>query len=409
MKKRIAVHVQTEVQFYAIKPVLEALRELPYSMTILIERHDNNKEGLKEESAGAVRLMKKHGFYPEFSEGYADKEFDLCLTPYIDGMVKAKCFLKYEYGSLNTKPVLTYIPSVLKGFHGFLCPTTDGATLLSVYGRTFPVDNLRFFGKKRISSKSEKKIALYAPTYNDEYDASEDAAIIAELKKKYYVIVKAHHGTKYLRKNKTKNNVLQVEADEYYGPEADLIDLMMRADVCLANCSSVIGDAMRAEVPCAVYTHNIDAFRWRDFHSTQYDLYKSGKLSVCSKPSDVLKTMGAISTKEYKRQWDKLSDKFFPKEFRTGVKGYLRVIEYYLNDPEAQKLILFHDYNLLEQRNEIKEREKVIDEMDRYIKVLENEKANLTEELNMYSRKSRKKLHRMVDTIYEIGGRVLRR
>ncbi|MBR3172517.1 CDP-glycerol glycerophosphotransferase family protein [Candidatus Saccharibacteria bacterium] len=404
--KTIAIHIQSEVQFYSIEPVLRFLKKKPYNMIILIERHEKNEEGHKERSMGVVQLMKEYGYSPKYSEDYLDKEFDLCLTPYIDGMVKAKCYLKYEYGSLNTKPVLTYIPSILKGFHGFLCPATDGVNLLSIYGRTFPVDNLRFLGKKRVVNKGRKKIVLYAPTYNDEYDINEDRRIIAELKKKYYVIIKAHHGIKFLKKNMAKNGVLKENADEYYGSEVNLIDLMMRADICLANCSSVIGDAMRAGVPCAVYTHDIDAFRWLDFHSTQYDLYRSGELLICSNPSKLLEVIDKVSTKTYMKKWNKLSDRFFPKEYRTGVKGYLEVIDYYLDNPEAQKVIMLHDHYLLEQRNEIKMREELIDEMDRYIKALEREREDLTKRLDSFSRK---KLYRMVGAVYGVGRKIVKR
>lgn len=405
-EKSIGVHIQTEVQFYAIEPVLQELKKYPYKTTILIERHEDDVEGQKEKARGVTQLMKEHGFSVEYSEDNEKTIFDLGLTPYMDGRVKAKCYLKYEYGSLNTKPALTYIPSITAGFHGLLCPSTDGVNMLACYGRTFPVDNLRFLGKKKRRNTKNRKIVLFAPTYNDEYDAEDNARIIAQLKKHYYVIVKAHHGIKYLKINKNKKEMLQKGPDEYYGSEISIVDLLMRADVCLANCSSVIGDAMRADVPCAVYTKDIDAFRWKDFHSTQYDLYKSGKLLVCNNPDRIVETINQALEKKYIHNWRKVSDSFFPKEYRTGVKGYMDVIDYYLNDPVAKKAVMLQDYYSSYWRDEIKLRENVIDEMDNYIKVLEQTRDNLTEALKAYSQS---RIYRVAGKIYRVSKKFIKK
>ena len=397
-KPTIALHIQTEVQFYALEPLLKELKKYPYELIILIEKHDGDEDGQFEKSRGTVELMKKYGYRVEYSEENQDKIFDLCLTPYMDGVIKAKRYLKYEYGSLNTKPILTYLPSIMRGFHGFLCNSTDGTNLLSVYGRTFPVDNLRFLGKKKQVNKSKKKIILFAPTYNDEYDAKENAKIIEELKKKYYVIVKAHHGINYLKINKEKKEQLQKGPDEYYGSEVNIVDLLMKADVCLANNSSVIGDAMRAGVPCVVYTHDIDLFRWQDFHTTQYTLYKEGKLLVCKDTKDLLKTVDQALTDKYKKNWKELEDRFFPKEYRTGVKGYIDAINYYLNDPDAQKAIMLHDYNIFDWEEGYRQRDAKIQQ--------------LTDERNaqrkMLDEFAQRKLYKMSDKFYKLEGKVLR-
>ena len=398
-KKHIAFCVKNEVQFLTVKPVLEALRNYPYKTSILISRFDDNKDGQKEKTLATVAMMRKYGFEPDYIEDNVGVVYDLFLTPYIfiADAIKAKCFLKYEYGSLNTKPSLTYTPLIMRGFHGFLCNSSDGVNLLSVYGRTFPVDNLRFMGKERKVNYGKKKIVLFAPTYNDEYDAKENAEIIERLKQKYYVIVKAHHGINYLKVNAKKKEMLQKGPDEYYGSEVSIVDLLMRADVCLANNSSVIGDAMRAGVPCAVYTHDIDLFRWQDFHTTQYSLYKEGKLLVCNNPKNIVKTIDEALTREYKKNWKELEERFFPKEYRTGVKGYIDVIEYFLNDPDAKKAIMLHDYNLEEITAAVEKR-------DSDISVLLRDNDILRDALNDCRKK---KLYKIADKLYQLEGKIL--
>ena len=218
------------------------------------------------------------------------------------------------------------------------------------------------------------------------------------MKKKYYVIVKAHHGINYLKINKEKKEQLQKGPDEYYGSEVNIVDLLMRADVCLANNSSVIGDAMRAGVPCVVYTHDIDLFRWQDFHTTQYTLYKEGKLLVCKDTKDLLKTVDQALTDKYKKNWKELEDRFFPKEYRTGVKGYIDAINYYLNDPDAQKAIMLHDYN-------IGETVEAINKRDADVRRLLDDNDMMREALDDFSKR---KLYKVADKFYKLEGKVLR-
>lgn len=382
--------------FYSLEPLLKEFKKFPYKVDILIEKHKDDKDGWKEMSEGTVRIMKQHGFSPKYSEDFRDYTFDLCLTPYINGLVKADCYLKYDYGSLNTKPVLTYIPAALDGFHGFLSTGIDSLEYMSVYGKTFPVDNLRFLGKKRKKNTGDKKIILFAPTYNDEYDVSENEEIIRRLKEHYYVIVKAHHGINYLKRNDGKKRSLQSGADEYYGSEADLIDLLMRADVCLSGNSSTIGDAIRAGVPCVVFAHDLDSFKWKNFHTTQYELYKNGWLLKCDKAEKIKSTIDRALSDEYREKWSMLEDMLFPKKFRTGVEGYLEVIEYFLNDPAAKKYVLLHDYVSEERLNAIKKKDEDIKELQKGIMIQQ-------EAIEHYRSG---KLYKVADKIYGLKGRI---
>ena len=411
-KKTVAVHVQSEVQFYAVEPLLRELeKRRDLKVTILIERHDSDEEGWKEMSVGTIELMRGRGFLPEYTEDFEDFEFDLCLTPYMSS-IRAKCYLKYDYGTLNAKPVLTYVPAALEGFHGLMCPSMDGLNLLAVYGKTFPVDNLRFYGKKRRINHGKKKIVLFAPTYNDKYAPEEDVKIIKTLKDKYYVIVKSHHGTNYLRQNEKKKNILRGGADEYYGSDTNIIDLMMRADVCLSGNSSTIGDAIRAGVPCAVYTHDLDCFKWKDLHTTQYELYKNGRLLACKKIDQVEGMIDQALTKEYREQWAKLADMMFPSIFRTGVEGYLRIIDYFLSDAEAEKYMRLHDYYIEDWKEKVELRDKEIAQREEEIRCLKIEMARLKTESDIRQGVlddfAKRKLYKIADKIYKLEGKILR-
>ena len=348
-KKKIAVHIQSEVQFFTLEPLLKELKKQPYSVEIVTDIFENNESGYKEMAASVVQLIKKAGYNPKSLDSFPDTVFDAYLTPYIDNKVKSKCYLKYEYGTLNIKPNLTYIPEVMQEYHGFLCQSTITNDMLQVYGRTFPVDNLRFFGKKKKAVKREKPQVLFAPTYNDVDTEDELVEIVKNLKKKYYVVVKGHHGTEFLKKNASKKQVLVDLADKYYGSEASLSNLILESDVCLFGNSSAIGEELYAGVPCAVATGDLDCFKLGNIHTTQYLFVRDGYIPYAKTAADVNKVIEAALSKKMVEKQKELSQKIFPKEYRTGVKGYLDVINYFLYDEVAQDYLKLHDQNIAEK------------------------------------------------------------
>ena len=387
-KKKIAVHIQSEVQFFTLEPLLKELKKQPYSVEIVTDIFENNESGYKEMAASVVQLIKKAGYNPKSLDSFKDTVFDAYLTPYIDNKVKSKCYLKYEYGTLNIKPNLTYIPAVMQEYHGFLCQSTITNNMLQVYGRTFPVDNLRFFGKKKKTVKREKPQVLFAPTYNDVDTEDELVEIVKNLKKKYYVVVKGHHGTEFLKKNASKKQVLVDLADKYYGSEASLSNLILESDVCLFGNSSVIGEALYVGVPCAVATGDLDYFKLGDIHTTQFLFVRDGYIPYAKTAADVNKAIEAALSKKMIEKQKELSQKIFPKEYRTGVKGYLDVINYFLYDEVAQDYLKLHDQNIEEKMTLKKELEQA------------KAKVEVLEDIE------KRKLNRMAAKIYKLEGKI---
>ena len=131
-KKKIAVHIQSEVQFFTLAPLLRELKKMPYWLEVVTDGFNDDQSGYKEMASGTMELIKKAGFKPKFLDDFPNEVFDIYLTPYIDGKIRAKCYLKYEYGTLNIKPNLTYTPEVMSGYHGFLCQSTVTTNWLQV-------------------------------------------------------------------------------------------------------------------------------------------------------------------------------------------------------------------------------------------------------------------------------------
>lgn len=397
-KPSIAVHIQSEVQVFSLLPLLERLKsDGGYDLQIVVDEFTTDTSGFKDVAASATELLKSSGFFPKSIDSFPDTVFDIYLTPYIDGVIKARYFLKYEYGTLNIKPNLTYIPEVMEKYHGFLCQSTTTSNLLSAYGKTFPVDNLRFFGKKRKSPKREKPQILFAPTYNDDDSVEEIAEAIKTLKPHFRIIVKGHHGTQFLKSNQDKKKTLESLADAYYGSETSLSDLILESDVCIFGNSSAIAEAIYVNVPCLIFAHNLDLFKLYDIHTTQFKLVESGYLPRCSNPKNILKTVQETLSPRVKAKQQQLADVLFPKEYHTGIEGYLSAIEFFLHSPDAEDYSRLHDRILDSYKKTIAEKDQSNAELNQII----------SRQQLLLDNYEKGKLYKLATKLYKIEGKII--
>ena len=387
--KSIAVNIQSEVQLFSIEPLLDSLRTMFSDVKIVLDSFASNQDGYEKMAEGVVKTIKKHGLTPEFSQNLTNQKFDVYLTPYTDDYIKADCYLKYEYGTLNIKPILTYIPTKLERFHGFLCQSTITSSLLSCYGKTFPVDNLRFYNKKPIKHNSTKKCLLFAPTFNSDDSFKDIKTILQSLKSKYHIIIKSHHGTQYLNSNQKIRHLLKEYADEYYEADTSLSDLILKSDVCLFGNSSAIAEALYAKIPCAIFAHDLNFFKYGSLNTTQYAFVKSGYIPFTNQPKKIDEIIKQALNPDIIKKQAKLSKKIFPATYHTGLKGYLNAIEYFLYSEEAKDYIIFHD-EIFKSRQAILDVEKR--NFENAKKILENYESG--------------KLYKVATKLYQLEGRI---
>lgn len=397
-RKEIAVHIQSEVQFFSVSPLLKKMQETGYNVTILVDDHSGDSREMMDMAIKIRTFLKKNGYSSSYFKDCLHKKFDLFLSPYVDGKVKAGCYLKYEYGTLNIKPNLTYLPVFMERIHGFLCQSTITANLLSVYGKTFLVDNLRFCDTSvgaRFNDIKKRKV-LFAPTFNDNVSDDSLKAILNSLKKKYYVITKGHHGTEYLKKNHNQRMVLLEESDEYFGPETKLTDLIVDVDVCIFGNSSAVAEALYVGKPCVVYSDDLDYFRLGNLHTTLYEMAANKQIITCNDPRGVCAAVDDALGEKMMKVQKRLGEEILPRKYRNGVDGYLKVIDYFLNDPEAIDYITFHDY--------------VVNEKYSIIEHYENELRSIAGKCVEYEEKlgdfAQRKLYKIADKIYNIEGKI---
>lgn len=431
---KIAVQIQSEVQLFSLEVLLRDMLKKYSFVDVIVDDYDGNQLGYSEIARSAKKLLSRENFEYKEINNIQNCFYDVALLPYMDKRIKSKYYLKYEYGTLNIKPSLTYLPHLLEGFHGFLCQSVVTHEILKAYGATFPVDNLRFCKKGDIIlGNNGKKRLLFAPTYNDQDEAQELLEIMKLLKEKYYLVVKGHHGTSYLKENLDKREVLSELADEYYDSSTNISNLISKVDVCLFGNSSAIGEALYAKVPCVIYAKDLDYFGLDGIHTTQYRLVEEGVLPWASRDDEIIPAIKKAMSAKYKNKQGELSDKLFPKEYKTGVDGYLQVIDFFLKDPLAQDYALLHDFILMQREKKDKklgkelrcEREKnqVLETDNKSlmgkIEKLENENIVMGKKMKDMNKvienmnkimedNKKKKLYKISDKLYKIEGRILR-
>lgn len=405
-KPTVAFFIQTEVQFFSLAPLIyESMKLGDFDVVVLVDEFKNVDGGFAYMAAEVAESMRKGGIVPKVLSDFSnDYMFDICLLPYMNVGVKARCYLKYEYGTLNVKPNLTYTPKLLGGIHGFLCQSSITATLLAAYGMTFPVDNLRFVNVKKHQFKIRKKVVLFAPTYNDVEDERELANIIIELKKEYYVVVKGHHGMQHLDKNKDKKNILIELSDEYYKSDTNLSSLILGADVCLFDNSSAIAEAMYVNIPCSMVTKDPNGFSLDGIDTTQFKMVRDEIIPCCKNSKGVIDVLKRALSDEYRKKQKEAARLLLPKEYRTGVDGYIKVIRSILFDETMQDYIRLYDFIANERQSHL---DVLHDEIMELHKVIEQQKECIKQKQDLLDDFAKRKLYKVADKIYEIEGRIL--
>lgn len=403
--KKIGIMVESDANFYAVKPLLSELRKKYENLAVLVIDWRGEKDGHHEMFASTKKLLQNEGYEPIVLNDCRGETFDLFLAPYLYGTepINIKCAMKYSYGPLAMKPKLTHIPEMMEMIDVSLCEDTVNYELLKTYGATHLVDNLKFFGLKRLNGQHTKKHVLFAPTYNDEFEVQEIENAIKELKKKFYVVVKEHHGTSFLAENYEKKDVLEKEADEYYkSSDKNIAELIMEADACLLGNSATVGEAMYAGVPCAIFSKEMENFDLGNLQSTACTLTQKKIVPFTSQASKVNQCIELALSPEYRKKQSECANWLFPPESRSGVKGYMNIIDFYLNDELAKSYCDLHRYivnmrrnKLSELRSENQELRNRLDLMKIKLNNEKNEVENLREIMNGG-------LHRIASRIYDV-------
>lgn len=413
--KYIAVTIQNYVQFYSIKNVLDEMIKngLNIDLYVPIAKDD---WGLTEMFNDIYNHLKKEGYVVRRKP--IKRKYKILLEPYPMEYYFSFDYeyrLKYKYSAISAKPFPTYRECDNFCYDAILCYSTYEADVLSVYSKTYLVGKPLYSEFKKDKIDRKKKILLYLPTYGDLNSIFDISSEISELRKKYYIITKAHHGTNYFNYENNKMEILKNMFDEFYDSTVSLETLLKRADIVLSDNSGSIFEALYTYTPVAIFSKNLEKCSLDDFKSYQYNLVKKDILPYTDDIKKIPIILEKALSSEYIKKQRELSNKIFPFKGKKGLETFKIIINNYLNDNidvDNFKLhrIFLKNYtelnnSLLESKNTILEYEEKYKELENSYGKLKKENYNLNYKLSDYEKG---KLYKLSTKMYSIMAKVRR-
>ena len=282
-----------------------------------------------------INILLENGYNPKRKIDEQIK-YKILLEAYPSKFFKFdfKYRIKYRYSALSAKPEPVYRPEGNIEYDAILCYGPYEADIFKIYAETYIIGNMKYvdYAKKEHDGKPN---LLYLPTYGDISSIDCILGIMEELKTKYKVIVKMHHGTSFLKDEQERVDLLKKVADEWHDVNTPLDELLSIADVVLSDNSGAVFEAIYVNVPVAIYAKEINK-KLGDFDTTQYLMVQEGIIPytyTASKINEILEL--AISEEYRKKQRETRAKLFSAKENLT--EDFISVIKKYLNDEVNQR------------------------------------------------------------------------
>ena len=328
----IAFVIQNYIQYLNIIPGIEALIKRGYDVDLyglVVE----NPDGYTELFNDVIEQMKNKGYKVYTKE--QRKTYKIVFEVYECSLkLKAKYRIKYRYSQLSAKPNIVYSPDNFIMYDCVLCSGPYEARLMNNFAHTEILDDLKFSHFKKRNYKKEKPVLLYLPTYGKESSIDLILKELANLRKKYYVIAKIHHGTSFLYQEKNRISSVEHAVDECYDLHTELKDLLEIADVVLTDNSASVFDAIYTDTPVCCFSNDLNQNKLGEFNTIQYTLYQEGILPYTNdvkKIKDILKT--AQSSQIRKKQHDWNMKNFYHS--KNPIQDFIKLVDKYLYDKDV--------------------------------------------------------------------------
>ena len=345
----IAITIQNMVQFYSMKNGIDALLREGYIVHIYVPLSDDSS-GFGTMFDSTFNYLINLGYSPlRITDNTI--EYKILLEPYPMHWfadLKYKYRLKYKYSLLTAKPNLVYKPENNICYDAILCYGMYEANFLKVFSNVELIGNLKYLNLKPLTKPSTNKpILLYLPTYGDVSSIRNITSQLEKLKQKYYIITKFHHGTSFLQEEKDETIPIRNISDQCYDHKTELAQLLSIVDVVLSDNSGAIFESLYAKKPVAIYCENINANKYGNFDTIQYQLVQNGYIpytNILEKIDNILDQ--ALSEQFVKKQLEIRNKLFyFPDD---PLNDFLQIIKKYLND------ILYSSYeNYISENNSL--------------------------------------------------------
>jgi ADP-heptose:LPS heptosyltransferase len=345
---RIVVQIGSPPQFFAVKPLLEALIE--NNIEFMCFTPKVNQEQRKQMFDLTYELVRKSRF--PVTRNIDSVYTKIYLAAWPTANIEYKYLLRYTYSLLSAKPNPVYLPDSLRRYHGILTQNRAEYEMLKVYSATYFVSNLKYIGWKK--QKTNGKTILYLPTWNTasmgeigKINSNEEILPALEKLKGagYYIIVKAHPLTLSDPEAKTSTHFLKNYADEYYESDTPIQELLAKSDIVISDNSGAIHEALYSNIPVIVYGHNTEKRRFGEILPMHHKLIQQKLIENPKTTEDILDAVKKGLSETYLKQQIKVSDSLFCKDYsESAISGWLDVIMKYLEDNIDQDYIILHNY-----------------------------------------------------------------
>jgi SAM-dependent methyltransferase len=252
LERRIVVVLHNLVLFDAIRPVV-----MPFGNDVkfLIPLHDD--PGFAAMATRTCEVIAAAGFDAEIIGLPADIRCDIELSPYpytdtAKNTTQAKWRVRFMYGLAKEAWNFSLRNNAYYDF--VLAYGNYDARVISAYSTPVQVGNPAIEMVQR-KGANERPVLLYLPTYGPTSSIEAVSRMESQLKQRFRVIAKAHHGTTYLEPDRVA--LLQSWVDDLAHHDTSLSSLLARADVVLSDGSGAIFDAIAARVPVAVFRDKV--------------------------------------------------------------------------------------------------------------------------------------------------------
>ncbi|MBQ3320870.1 hypothetical protein IJG71_01945 [Candidatus Saccharibacteria bacterium] len=392
----IAIIFDDLTEFFVMRSAIDDMKKEKINVDIIVP-YDSGYNGLPEHTFKEIDRL---GYHP-LKDAPKNKEYKILLTPYpslnIVNRTKFIYHLKYSYGPMSSKPNPVFLPEWKIDYDGIFSFNIYEPKFLEAYGTKYHImPYWKFSNFKKKTTKSKKPNLLFLPTFGKDISSIQlfTKGAIAEIKKHYHVISKAHHATHFNSDEDNSLSVLKELSDEFYDSSTSIVKLLETADIVLSDNSGAIFESIYADIPVALFCKNLNQRKLGRINTLQYELAQQDIIPYTNRAEEILPILKSI--KQYSKKQKDIKKQLFPNFKHNSPKEFTKVIKEYLDideDKDYRKAI--HDL-MIDERKDYKEtirnHEAKIDELE---KRLENQSSTIENLLNSTSWKITKPLRKL--------------
>lgn len=330
----VAIILNDLTEFYSIRDAIDEILKSDICVDILVASNYSKKlaseteRAIKNAGYRVASVSKKH--YKILLEPYPSKEGDILKFDYR---------IKFRYAPISTKINPVYSPSWNLPYDAFIVHSKRDADAFSVYGEVYLIPYFKFSNFKKLKHHGKPNL-LFLPTFGGVSSIEDiDNSTINTLKRKYNVIVKAHHAVQYKDGESDNYEKIKNIADDFYESDTPLLALLAEADVVLSDNSSAIFDAIYAEIPVAIFSskHKLNQKKLGSINTPQFELAETGVIPCAEVGEQIDDTLTRAITLLPDQK--KLKEGMFVFESDESPIRFVSVIKIYLSRNKDQDTI----------------------------------------------------------------------